>query len=373
MDESIEKLKKIVNIDSGSGDEEGVQAVSTVVRNWYESLGFSTTAYTSIGCLEMKNYEGGKADFMFSGHLDTVFPHGTAAERPFTIVDRVAHGPGVADMKGGIVLMYLLTKEVLRKYPDTKILVFLNSDEELGSLKSYKAITEEAIDAVHCFVFEPGRINGEFVGERKGIIEYKISFHGVAAHAGINPENGASAIQMMSRWALKLEELNDYFKGTSVNVGLVHGGTAANVIPDYAEMLVESRFETNEEKSRVCQGIETIKQELYDAKIGVEIECTSTCPPMEINQKTKQLQNYFLTAAEMLNQQITFIKTGGVSDANHISAAGIAVIDGCGPCGTNLHSSKEYLLLDSVSERMKLLLKVVDLIREGQLQDPKFT
>ena len=365
MSEYIDKLKRIVNTDSGSGDEEGIRAVSAIVKSWYEDLGFQAAADADTGCLEIKNYEGGKADFMFSGHLDTVFPHGTAAERPFTIVDRVAHGPGAADMKGGVVLMYLLAKDILRKYPDTKILVFLNSDEELGSLKSYEAITEKAGNAVHCFVFEPGRINGEFVGERKGIIEYKICFHGVAAHAGINPQDGASAVRMMAKWALKLEELSDYSKGTSVNVGLVRGGTAVNVVPDYAEMSVESRFETIAEKSRVCRGIETIKQDLHDAKIGVDVRCVSTCPPMEMNAQTKELQNYFLTAGKKLDRQITFIKTGGVSDANHISAAGIAVIDGCGPCGTNLHNDKEYLLLDSVSERMRLLLKVVDLIREG--------
>lgn len=362
QDNYLQDLQRIVNIDSGSIYFDGIRKVADFFGRKYEQLGLTVEILESgkAGCcLKASNFPNEDIDILMVGHMDTVFAKGTVAERPFTMDEQFAYGPGVADMKSGALLISYIVETLLCDCPKLHICVAYNGDEETGSVYSKEWLQALAKKSRYCMVFEPGRLNGTFVSKRKGSSEYKITFHGIAAHAGIEPEKGANAIVEMAHWISELAKMNNYEVGTSVNAGVVSGGTASNVVPELATCVFDIRYEDMNEFQKIRQRMNELQQNPLVEKVKVDIEETCFCAPMLETPQSAHMIDILKETANNLQIEIHFISTGGSSDANNISEVGTPVLDGCGPCGANLHSDKEYLVLDSIQQRYELLVEMI--------------
>lgn len=358
----LKKLSDLVNIDSGSNDPAGIAQIAQYLKESYEAMGLYTeiTTFPEAGCcLKAANFTEGKADLLLVGHLDTVFAKGTAEKRPFTMDSEKAYGPGVADMKSGDLLIGCIAEFLIKEMPSVRFVIAHNGDEETGSLYSKQWLQDIAKDCNCCMVFEPGRPGGVFVKKRKGSAEYKLLFKGHAVHAGIEPEKGASAIVEMARWIQELNRLNQYEIGTSVNTGVVNGGTASNVVAGEASALVDIRYESMSELNRIRNAFQVLAGSISVPGVSVEVTENFYCAPMVADQKSEELMEILKQVADDRQIPIDFVATGGSSDANNISEVGVPVLDGCGPCGANLHSDAEYLLLNSIEERYILLTETI--------------
>lgn len=361
LDEFLQRLETLVNIDSGSDDFEGISRVANEAQRWFQELGYHGGVVDFRGkagnALEMCNFEGEEIDLLLLGHMDTVFPRGTAAQRPFRVENGIGYGPGVADMKAGLVAIWFLARALQDE--KLRICVAFNGSEETGSVHSCGWLQELSRKSRYCILFEPGRPGNVFVKERKGIAEYQVQFHGVAAHSGVEPEKGASAVAEMARWILELSSMSDYDAGLSVNVGVVFGGQATNMVPDQAAMHMEVRYMDVADGQRVWERLNALLAEPFDKRVCGEIKKISECPPMLTNSGTEQMISHLKELCQEKEMDVDFIRTGGSSDANFISAAGAAVLDGCGPIGANLHSEREYLEISSIPQRLDLMYQLV--------------
>lgn len=360
----LEELEMLVNIDSGSNDREGVMQVGAFFKEEFSKLGWQVIERDvdpDLGpCLEIIS-PGSKNDhdILLLGHLDTVFPKGTAKERPFHIDGNRAYGPGVMDMKSGD----LYTLHLARLFHKTgeaipSICVALNSHEEIGSDQARPWIEELAKRSRHVFVLEPGRANGDLVFARKGTGRYKLTFHGKAAHAGVDPQNGASAINELAQWVVALHALTDYEAELTLNVGIISGGTVVNALADHAIAEVDVRFVDEDQAQLVQDRIDAMQANPFTPGVRVEIEGGASRPPMNASQETMALCQKVDLIAEKLGVKIAWQKTGGGSDGNFTANLGVPTIDAMGPVGGRAHSAEEYLEVDSIPERFALLLEL---------------
>ena len=355
---NIEQFRKdleyVVNIDSGSFDRDGVAEGGKFFEEKCKAMGLITKVNDETQTLEARTHEDGPIDILMLGHMDTVFPKGTVAERPYREEGNLAYGPGVADMKAGLLIMTTLTERLKKEYPDMRICLAFNGEEEIGSLRTRDWMISLGKQSRHAFVFEPGRAGGAMVMKRKGNIDLILKFHGVASHAGIAPEKGFSAVTEMAHWIIELNKMQNLEVGTSVNVGLVKGGTASNVVPDYAECMVDLRFERMEEMEKVQARVAELEKNLFVPNVTVDVEYQGIFGPMNPSDATKALIEKTNAKAAELGQTIEWVATGGVSDANHIGALGVPTLCGCGPVGGNTHNQAEFLELDTIEQRLDL-------------------
>src|SRR6056297_28565 len=367
LDEYLSDLETIVNIDSGSNDIKGISRVADFFEEKYKNIDFKVKKHfvgndSDTGCsLEITNTNLKEYDVLLIGHMDTVFPKGTAAERPFSIKGRRAYGPGVIDMKSGLLLIYYIIKAVESEVTEDplSICVVLNGDEEIGSKNSRTLIKKKAENSKVSLVFEPGRANGDCVLERKGISGYKLKFIGRAAHAGVEPEKGINAVVELGNWILELDKLNNYEIGTSVSLNLIEGGTASNVIPAEATASLDLRFKSKEERKKVEDKLEELQNNPFVDGIKTEVVHRGMRPVMNPSQKTMRLWERVDKIAQKHGMNINWQATGGGSDANFTANQGVPSIDGLGPAGGEAHSVDEYLELDTIESRFKL---AVDLL-----------
>lgn len=361
LDAFLSELRTLVSIDSGSGDQEGIARVAAVLAEQFRQAGYhggTVDFHGAAGCgLEMRNFDGEDIDLLLLGHMDTVFPRGTAEQRPFRVEDGIARGPGVADMKAGLAAALFLAR-ALRGTP-LRICAAFNGSEETGSVHSEGWLRALSEKSRYCLLFEPGRPGNVFVKERKGIAEYTVRFQGIAAHSGVEPEKGASAVAEMARWITELSAMSDYAAGLSVNVGVVSGGQATNMVPDQAELKMEVRFLDPAHSQRVRDRLRALEENPFDGRVKARVEEISGCPPMRCNAGTEEMIGHLEALCREQGLAVDFIRTGGSSDANFVSAAGAAVLDGCGPIGANLHSEREYLEVDSIPMRLELMYRLV--------------
>ncbi len=348
-------LKTIVDIDSGSSDIDGVRRVGDFFEEKCKALGLFTKRYAEGTQLEAGTHEEGEIDILMVGHMDTVFPQGTVAQRPYTERDGMAYGPGVADMKAGLVAALHLTERLKQEHPELSIRLAFTGDEEVGSLKSRDWLLQLGKQTRYAFVFEPGRPGGAMVKKRKGNIDLILKFHGVAAHAGNAPEKGFSAVTEMAHWILELNKLQDLRVGTSVNAGVVSGGTASNVIPDYAECMVDLRFEAMEEMEKIQKRVAELAAKPFVQNVTVDVEYQGIFAPMNPSEATERLISLTNEKAAQLQLPVEWVAAGGVSDANHLAGLGVPTLCGCGPVGSDMHSDKEWLELASIEKRLDLL------------------
>ena len=362
LESYLSDLKQLCAIDSGHHHGPGAEAVADFFEARYRALGLQTERRhyqnnTVAPFLLVSNSQEEDFDVLFIAHMDTVFPVGTAQEWPLTeIAPGIVSGPGCADCKGGCLLLYYTIRAMLEEGSlNFRFRIAMNSDEERRSDYSRAYFEELARHAKYCFVYEPGRPNDEFVYQRKGSVTYNIKCHGISAHAGVDPEKGASAILELARWVNELYKLVDYEKGTILNVGVFHGGIGNGSVPDYAECSFSCRYLQSSAEADLDEMLQRMRTQPFDPRTRIETEFVSQRPAMEPHEGTMQLLKELKLAGEAVGQTPTWLVTGGGSDGNFVSPFGVATLDGCGPCGGKLHTREEYLKTASVGQRFDLM------------------
>jgi glutamate carboxypeptidase len=289
------------------------------------------------------------------GHYDTVWPVGTLNDRPFEIDGNIIRGPGVFDMKGGLVQLILAIKTLrdLNLDPEVLPLVFINADEEIGSRTSTRYIRRLARLANRALVLEPALGDeGSLKTERKGIGRFTFTVYGKAAHAGLDPETGASAILELSHVIQKLFAMNDADKGITVNVGTVDGGVQPNVIAPHSTAVVDVRVPTIADGDRIEKLIHGITPDTPGVRL--RIEGAIGRPSMESTPRNEVLWKQVQSISKQLGLDLSRAKVGGGSDGNTTSQY-TATLDGLGPVGHGAHASHEFLYVDKTLERAALL------------------
>jgi glutamate carboxypeptidase len=373
----IKDLETIVNIDSGTLNAPGVEKIIAFFQDRFSQLGWRTKIYSfeegKVPCLEAANADPSAADtvfdFFFIGHMDTVFLEGEAQKRPFSIDGNHAKGPGVCDMKGGLVAI-LHVMETLQQFgvaEKLSLCIGFNSDEEIGSSASRAWLEDIATKSKRVFIFEPCRVGGQRVLQRKGGGGYEIICHGKAAHAGVEPEKGINAVVELAHQILEITSFADPEAGTTVNVDMIQGGTKANVIPDYAKAVVDVRVADAGEKNRIEACFQQIAQHTHVSGVHVETRGGINRPPMVPSEKTLKLWEQIAEIGTRLGQEMKLIATGGGSDGNFTSALGIPAIDGLGPRGGSAHSQDEFLDLESINSTVKLICEICKSAAEGKI------
>ncbi|WP_281545693.1 M20 family metallopeptidase [Grimontia sp. SpTr1] len=361
----LEELRPLINLDCGTLTVEGIEKVADIMAEKYEEMGGWHIKRVDCGKagsgLEIRNKpENDVIDLMLIGHMDTVFPVGTAAARPMSVDEQRAYGPGVSDMKSGLLnVVYALRsldKAVLDKM---SICVCMNPDEEIGSLHSETWLKSVAKDARTVLVAEAARADGSLVKARKGMARYKITFKGKAAHAGNEPQNGRSAISEMAHWILAINAMTNFESGTTLNVGVVNGGAGANIVPEHAEAIVDVRFWDNDEYADVDKKISALTESPFIEGVLVELDRQAYKPSMVPSEKTESLMAMVEETGRELGMEITWQAVGGGSDANLTAVLGVPTLDGLGPIGAGFHSDEEYLVLNSIEPRIELLKRVI--------------
>jgi glutamate carboxypeptidase len=287
-----------------------------------------------------------------------VFDEGTAAARPFRIEGDRAFGPGVTDMKSGLLAgLYAIAalRGVVDELPFERLVYIANPDEEIGSIVSTPHIREFAAQSDVCLVLECARANGDIVSARKGTVDARLIVHGRAAHAGVEPEKGRNAILEASRIVRDLHALNGRWPGVTVNVGVIRGGTRPNVVPAECELEVDLRANEREHLEAAEAAIRAVAAATTVPDTSVEVVEMGRHWPMEKLERSERLVEHAQAIAHRLGFPLRDVATGGASDANTTAGMGIPTIDGLGPIGGNDHSPAEYLEVDSIEPRTTLL------------------
>ncbi|BAB04071.1 carboxypeptidase G2 [Halalkalibacterium halodurans C-125] len=367
--EMLSLLKALVNIDSGSYYKEGVDRVGRMLTNAFKQIGFKVAIFKQERYgdhLLFTHPHAFDPKILLVAHMDTVFPVGTAAARPFQLIGTRAYGPGVIDMKGSLVAcLYAIKALVGAQSPAVKqVAVLMTSDEEIGAPSGREIIEKIGVGKKAVLVMEPARKDGSLVTARRGGGRYTLNVTGRAAHSGVEPEKGRSAIEELAHKIMKLHALSDYKSGISVNVGVIEGGTAVNTVADRAKAKVDIRISRLEQAEPLDRDIRRICGTPDVDGTTIELKGGITRPPMERNAQTVALFQLIQQVASTIGLELTETATGGSSDASFTSALGIPTIDGMGPVGGFPHSEKEYLRVDTMQERTLLLAKVIERLSE---------
>jgi glutamate carboxypeptidase len=364
-------LARLCNIDCGSYSPVGVNEVATAVATEMARLGASVERRpdpnhrygdTVIGTWTGRTGAGPRV--LLVGHMDTVFEDGTAAARPFRIEDGIAYGAGVTDMKGGLLTgLYAMgaLRELLASdaspadLPFERITYIANPDEEIGSPSSTPHIREFAAESDCCLMLECARANGDFVSARKGIVDIRLRIHGRAAHAGVEPEKGRSAISAGAQLVTDIHALNGQWPGVTTNVGVFQAGTRPNIVPDLAELQVDLRGVTSDSLDAAVAAVEALAASPGAPDVSVDVEKMAAWRPMEKLERAGHLVDLVIELARGIGFETIDAATGGAGDANTTSGMGIPSIDGLGPVGGRDHSPDEYLQVDSIVPRTTLV------------------
>jgi glutamate carboxypeptidase len=360
----LRDLERLVNIDCGSYTPEGVNEVGRWTAEFLAGLGAAVEIRPDpagrLGDTVVATFEG-RADaprILLIGHMDTVFDPGTAAARPFVIADGIARGPGVTDMKSGLLAGLYALKALMGELgglPFERLVFIANPDEEIGSPTSTPHIRELARSVDATLVLECARANGDIVSSRKGILDLRLTVNGRAAHAGVEPEKGRSAILEAARIVTEVHALNGRWPGVTVNAGVIAGGTRPNVVAEHCSLEVDVRAVVRADLEAAEAEIRRIAEATVVPDTTVEFEPMARWWPMEKLPRSARLVDHAKAVAEGLGFEIADSATGGASDANTTAGMGVPSLDGLGPIGGNDHSPSEYLDVDSIVPRTALL------------------
>jgi glutamate carboxypeptidase len=368
--EFLSALEEMVNVDCGSYTREGVNRIADRCQARFEAGGWSVERTPPVpaegeprlGDLVIGRLTGsGGPRVLLIGHTDTVFDEGTVADRPFRVDGSTAYGPGVSDMKGGLLTGFFAVEALREAGFDAfdRITFVCNPDEEIGSPFSGPVIRTLASEHETALVLEGARENGDVVSARKGVTDYAIELVGRAAHAGVEPERGRSAVLAAAHATVALQGLNGRWPGVTVNVGVVHGGTRSNVVPERCELHVDVRSPEEATLTEAEAEIERIAHDHAVPDVTAVVHRNGWHRPMEKGQGGARLVELAIEVANELGFDLRDAATGGASDANTTSAAGTPTLDGLGPIGGDDHSPSEWLDLSSVVQRIGLLAGIV--------------
>lgn len=368
LEKYIEELRTLVDVDCGTQTHEGVAKVAAIMQTLWQQEGWHTEqvdlgSAVGPGVFVCNKPKATEFDVLLVGHLDTVFPAGTVAERPMSRDEERLYGPGVSDMKSGLLnILWAMRTLPAEHLARLSIAVAMNPDEETGSVHSHEWIGKLAKRARCVLVCEAARADGSLVKARKGMAGYKLTFTGVAAHAGNEPEKGRSAITAFANSVLAINALSNTDRGTTLNVGVVQGGSAANVVPAALSAELDVRFWENDEYDRVHQALTTLCEKEFLEGVSTSLTRVNHKPAMAASEETQLLMRLVELAGQEEGVKVTWQAVGGGSDANHTAALGIPTLDGLGPVGAGFHSPAEWLDIASIEPRIRLLRRVVSML-----------
>ena len=363
QNETIEMIREIVEIESPSYDVERSKLVALWVENEARKLPIDieierVPAEKFGDHIVIRAFPDSGNNVLLLGHTDTVHPVGTKILNPTRVEEGKFFGCGIFDMKSGIVLML----EALRfigwsnRRPSRAVTILLSCDEEVGSFTGRELVEREARGAKECYVFEPSAAGRVKTG-RKGTGMFTIKATGVPAHAGLEPERGASAILELARQIDRLDLLNNPGAGTTVNVCTVRGGTTTNVIPEHAECTVDVRFTSSTEAERINEAVRRL--EVFDRRVKLEITGGVNRPPMERTPQVAALYERARAIAASFDYNLGETQVGGASDGNFVAALGVPVLDGLGIAGDGAHRLDEHILIDDIAKRAALVTSLL--------------
>jgi glutamate carboxypeptidase len=359
-DEMVDTLGALVDIASPSDEREAVNRMADYLSAAFEAEGARVERVPQVAFGDHLRVSWGEGDgqVLLLGHMDTVWSLEESAERPFVVDGDRATGPGVFDMKGGLVIaLYALKALRALDLSAAHRFVFLfNSDEEWGSPTSRALIEEEGRRSDAVLVLEPSR-EGALVTWRKGVGRFEIEVQGLASHAGAAHERGVSAVRELAHQILELEAMTDYGRGTTVNVGVVQGGSKVNVRPASAWAEVDVRVTTAREGERVARAIHGLRPVHRDASLV--ISGAMNRPPWETSPAGEALFKRARQVGARLGMELWPAGTGGGSDGNFTAALGVPTLDGLGVVGDDAHALTEWADVASLSRRAALLAELI--------------
>ena len=347
----------LVSLESPSGDAPAINACMAALESRLRGIGGTAARITGgpAGDHLKVEFGSGPRQVLLLGHIDTVWPAGTLATRPFRSAGGALYGPGVFDMKAGLALAALAIKAGRQDggAPPGRVAMLVTADEETGSRTSRALIEAEARSSEAVLVLEPALPGGALKTSRKGCGGFELRVVGRAAHAGIEPERGASAVSELARQVTRIEALSDPAAGTTVTVGVVRGGTRPNVVPAEAQALIDVRVATAAEAARVTAGLGGLTP--VDSRTRLTVEGGFDRPPMERSVATARLYSLAREVAAGLGRDLGEGGTGGGSDGNLTAALGVPTLDGLGATGGGAHAADEHVVSADLPWRAALL------------------
>jgi glutamate carboxypeptidase len=363
----LEFIESLVAIESPSDDPVAVNACGAELASRLESMGGSITRVPSSAAGDhlRASFGGGSRQILLLGHFDTVWPVGQLKRMPLKREGGRLHGPGVFDMKAGIGLAALATRAVLERggLEAGKAVMLWTTDEEVGSATSRALIEAEAARSDAVLVFEPSLPGGGLKTSRKGVGQFEMIARGVSAHAGLDPGKGVSAIRELARQITAIDELQDPARGVSVTVGIIKGGTRANVVPDEARAVIDARANTRADADRVATTLRAVKPYLPGAT--VEVSGRFDRPPLERSAGVVKLFELARSVAAEMGVTLEEGSAGGGSDGNFTAALGVPTLDGFGAIGDGAHALHEHVEIDALVPRAAVIAGLLDRLARG--------
>ncbi len=353
-------LTEIARTESQTADKPGVDAVGAIIQRELRALGADVQVHpqTTVGdhVLGVLN-AGAGAPIAMILHIDTVHPKGSFAQR-FKIENGALYAPGVFDMKASSVITLFAIKalQMQNALPKREIRMLFTSDEEIGSDTSRALIEAQAQGASLCMVMEPALADGRLKSSRRGTGHWVLKAHGVAAHAGGNHERGVNAIWELANQIPAIQALTDYARGTATTVGMIKGGTASNVIPDYAELTIDTRVTSSLEAERLTAALRALTPTLPGARL--ELDGSFDRPPMPFNAERQAIFDKLKAIAATTGLALEHGASGAGSDAS-FTALIAPTMDGFGAVGEGLHAPHEHVIIDSLAERAAFCAAVI--------------
>ncbi len=358
-------LEEVVNIDSGSYDKAGVDAVGDRFARFFEEQGIETTRVAIEGYgdaikAHVAGSGGGNKPVILMGHRDTVFPKGEVAHRPFSIEGERAFGPGVCDMKGGLVLNAFVLA-AFHKFggAPAPLIGLFTSDEEIGSPACRPIIEDRAREARAVFNSEPGRPSGNVVTGRKGGVFMGLEVFGKAAHSGGNFAEGVSAIGELAEKIVRLHALTDLSRGITVNVGLIRGGQSVNTVAPRAEAEIDLRYVTPDQRAEAMAAIEAIANESFVAGTTARLFIKGEFYPLVQDEGSAALFETYRDAMAETGLSVEGEFAGGCADSGFTASVGCPTICAVGPVGGKAHSPEEFLEIGSLVPRAQAMARAI--------------
>jgi glutamate carboxypeptidase len=363
--ELLDFIRWLVEQESMSREAEATRRIAEQFGERLARIGprvelLSDPRYGATLRARFEDSSGDEERLLVVGHLDTVWPIGTLARRPFRVEDDRAYGPGIFDMKAGVAIAAFAMRALKESGRAAKrpVTFLMTCDEETGSHFSREIIEEEAIRARAALVLEPPIPGGTVKTARKGVGEFELIVRGRPAHAGNDPRAGISAITEIARQILAINEMCDYDRGTTLNVGVVHGGVLSNVVAAEARAAVDMRFRTVDEGKRIEQAMAKLSPTLDGAQI--EVRGGINRPPLVRTSEIGALFEHARGLAAEIGFELSEGSVGGGSDGNFIAAKGVPVLDGLGVDGAGAHAEHEHIIISDIPRRAALLARLIE-------------
>lgn len=383
-EEMIALLKKWADVNSYSDNIEGLDHMLTLIeqeasllsgemeiiplakRKKIDSKG-KISEIAQGKALHITKHPNAKCQVLLAGHYDTVYPKNSSFQKTEMIDQNTLQGPGVADMKGGLIVM-LKALQIIEASPYQGQLgfeVIINPDEEVGSAGSEHIYKKAAKGKIAGLIFEPSFHDGSLVSSRKGSANFTLVAYGKAAHAGRDFEKGRSAIVALSKFIHESERFNDLKNGISINFGHIEGGGPVNIVPDFAILQINVRIMQASDLEKIKEDFHRLLKKIStETEIKFEFHEITTRAPKPFDEKTAKLFDILKKVSLQVGEEIKLVASGGVSDGNILASVGLPTIDTLGVVGGNIHTHTEYMLINSLKNRVKLTVSLlIELIK----------